>query len=254
MEHNAYIRRAAGAVGLGSALAFSTLVWAAAPASAQMPTLTFVGETGGDDVSLLLGSASFSADGVGLKPVFGLTSYLLTVDGGDTDVTVEPWVGLRQRWNTGFLQGKVGYAWKSADDDDEGTTGIPVFGGGESGVVVGGHLEYWGDGSMGLQGIGSYNTASSFLWSRARATFGVAPWSGGTLALGGDLVWQGHLDDDTEVGGVEILVPTYEALQVGPVLQWQSDRLIGGLGGGWKKIRNADDTWYFKVELTLIPG
>lgn len=247
---------------LGAALAGVLAVGGlalAGPVQAQTPSLTFVGETGGDDVSLLLAGATFSSDEMGLRPVFGLTTYLLAVDGGndtDTDYTVQPWVGLRNRFDGGFLQAKVGYSWKSGDDEDGGSSAFPFYGGSESGVSVGGHLEYWGDGSMSGQAIASYNTASSYLWTRGRALAGVMPWSGGNLNLGAELGWQGELDDDVEtVGGIEVPIETYEALQFGPVLQWASDGFVGTLHGGWKQIDEAfgGDTWYFGVEFSISP-
>lgn len=253
-----------GALG-GGLVAATVLLLGAAPVEAQMEfTFVAVGETAGDDVSLLLGQVSAHRAGLGLMPVFSLQSYTVLVDGGDNTYAVSPGVGLRYRASGGAIQGKVGYSWRP---DDEGG-GVPFFEGGEAGVTTSVHGDYWGRGAYGLQGIASYNWGSEYLWSRGRGTLRLAELGDGSSIHGGaEAVWQGELQgDETTIGGVTAEGPRYTAIQVGPVLQWNSRNVIGVLGGGWKKVDfkvgddegglfdpEEDSTWYFKAELVFTP-
>lgn len=226
---------------------------AAAPsalAAQWAPTWVGVAETSGDDVTLLLGSASLSPQGQGLKPVVGLQAYWLETEGGST-WSATPSAGLIMRGSTGAVQGRVGYAFREEDDE-----GIPIFGGDEAGVVTSMQADYWDAGAFGLQGIGSYNWGSEYVWTRARATVRVMELDmGGAIHVGPEFVYQGELGDE------EPLDPNYSSIQLGPVLQWHSgNRLIGAVGAGWKKIDDdfvgPDDdesTWYLRLELVLTP-
>lgn len=258
---DSHARRRLG--GLAAAIALAALI--ATPAGAQME-LTFVGvgETAGDDVSLLLGQVSAHRAGLGLMPVFSLQAYTVVIDGGDNTWAVSPGVGLRYRADAGALQAKVGYSIRP--DEDEGPA-FPFFGGAEGGVTTSLHADYWDRGAYGLQGLASYNWGSEYLWSRARGTLRLAELGAGSSIHGGvEGVWQGELRE-LETGLVGGFADSrYRAVQVGPILQWNSANVIGILGGGWKKNefdfgddgafvdQEADDsTWYFKVELVFTP-
>lgn len=243
-----------------AALGVAFMGWTAvAPerAQAQMgdwgSTLVGVAETSGDEVTLLLGQVSLHPGGLGVMPVVSLQSYWVDHPGGST-WAVEPAVGLRYRAQTGALQGKVGYAWKN--DDDDGTA-FPFFGGGESGVTTSAQADYWDAGAFGLQGIGSYNWGSEYLWSRARGTVRAMQGDWGNLHVGGEVGWQGNMAEETT---------EYQALQYGPVLQWNSGNMLTMVfGAGWKdwesttrptpltEVVSEDNDWYVKVEFVVSP-
>lgn len=221
----------------------------AAPAAAQWGT-TWVGvaETSGDDVTLLLAGVSLSPAGLGLKPIVGLQTYWLDTEGGST-WSVAPSAGLVARGETGALQARVGYSFQ--EDDDEV---IPQFGADESGISTTAQADYWDGGAFGLQGIASFNWGSEYLWSRARGTVRVAELDfGGGIHVGPEFVYQGEMGEET-LGD-----PHYSAIQIGPIIQWNSgDNLIAGFGAGWKMIDDDfvgpdddDSTWYVKVEFVL---
>jgi hypothetical protein len=218
---------------------------------AQGATFTFVGETAGDDVSLVLGDADFAFGAAQLRPVVALQGYVVMTDDATTAGTVwaiTPFLGLRYATPTGFLQGKVGHSWTDAEDGE----GIPYFGGGETGVVTSIHGEHWGDGRLGLQGIASHNWGAEYLWTRARATFRVLPSSSGSIHAGVEGGWQGHTRSE------EAADPKYSTLMVGPMFQWITPYVLGALGSGWKQssgglLEEDASTWYARVELTLIP-
>ena len=214
----------------------------AMPASAQFGAWSFVavGETAGDDISLVLGEVSAFRAGTGLMPVLALQSYYVDHPGGST-WSVEPQLGARDQTTGGFLQGKVGYAFK---DEAEG---VSFFGGDESGISTSAHVEYWGTGAFGLQGIVAYAWGSEYYWSRARGTARVYDGLTGDVNVGAELAWQGETDDDP-------LIDEYNSTQYGPILQWVADRgaWIAVLGGGVKEDDFADEnTWYAKLEFVL---
>ena len=217
----------------------TVLALAAAPAAAQDVTASLVGQTAGDDVHLLLGDVT-GAWGTGqYRPVLGLQAYMVAFDAGagtDQMFALQPAVGLRSQSSSGFVQGLVGYSFQFADDEGPRT---PFFGGGEDGVTTTLHVEHWGTGALSLQGIGTYNWGSEYVWSRLRGAASVMQRPGGTLQAGVEAGWQGDAGD----GG-------YEATQVGPVLRWVTPGWTGALAGGWKGIP-GDDTWYAGVEVSF---
>jgi hypothetical protein len=240
------VARTAGAFGLAAAVALG----GADSLKAQGATFTFVGETAGDDVSLLLGDVDFVFGAGQLRPVIGLQSYVVMDEATDARTlwAVVPSVGLRYALPTGFFQGKVGYSWTDTDDGVR----TPIFGGGETGVTTSLHGEHWGDGRLGLQGIAAHNWGADYLWTRARGTVRVFPSPSGSIHAGLEGGWQGHTRSETATE------PNYSATMVGPLLQWVTPNVIGTLGGGWKQSSGgmlADDqsTWYAKVELTFTP-
>ena len=224
---------------MGSAILALAL---ASPLAAQDMSATVVAETGGDDVNMLLGDLTGTFGSGRILPVISAQAYVVSFpvgDGSDEIYAFAPAVGVRARSETGFLQGTVGYSLQSGAGD-----GFPFFGGGTDGVTTGVHAEYWGTGAIGLQGIGSYNWGSEYLWSRGRGTFAVADLDDGAIQLGAEAVWQGDMGSDAGAG--------YEALQLGPVFRWVTPRLATGLSGGWKSVDGAaDDTWYLHLELTV---
>lgn len=211
---------------------------------AQSATFTFLGETAGDDIALLLGDADFIF-GIGvLRPVVGIQSYMIRDEAENSSPiwAVAPSVGVRWAQPGGFLQGKIGYAWTDADRV------VPYFGGGENGVTTTLHGEHWGDGLFGLQGIASHNWGAEYVWARARVSARVVSTVDGGLDLGVEGGWQGHTGSPTV---------SYKATMVGPVLQWLTPALSAGVGAGWKNVGGtaAEDpsTWYARVELVFSP-
>jgi hypothetical protein len=238
-------RIAPSATALGAAAAIA--LGGADRLAAQNATFTFVGETAGDDVSLLLGDADFLFGLGQIRPVIGLQAYVIMDEATDaaTMWALTPSVGLRFAQPTGFFQGKVGYAWTNVEADAR----VPFFGGGETGVTSSLHGEYWGDGRFGLQGIGFYNWGANYLWSRGRATARVFRTADGGVNLGGEAGWQGHAGGDTELD--------YSATMFGPVVQWVMPNVTAGIGAGWKNTSGAlqdnASTWYARLELSFTP-
>lgn len=227
-----------------------------APLSAQGVGVTLVGETAGDDVSLLLAEGSWHAGGLGLKPVAALQTYLVTHDAGTSTVntwSVNPMAGLRYQVPGGFAQGQVGYAIKG--DDEDGA--VPFYGGAEDGVTATGHVEWWGQGSFGAQGIVAHNFGAEYLWSRLRGTVRVIASPSGDFHAGLEGGWQGDTSSGEIVNGVS--VPTYSATMVGPLVKWGGNNVTGVLGAGWKQIEEGfvpedeESTWYGRVELVFTP-
>jgi hypothetical protein len=244
------VGKTAGALAVAAAVALG----GAASLDAQGATFTFVGETAGDDVTLLLGDADFVFGAGQLRPVVGLQSFVVMDEGTDSRTlwAVTPAVGLRYALPTGFFQGKLGYAWM---DTDEGVS-TPIFGGGKTGVTTTLHGEHWGDGRLGLQGIAAHNWGAEYLWTRARGTVRVLPSPSGSIHAGLEGGWQGHTR--SQGAADEFAEPNYSATMVGPILQWVTPSVIGGLGGGWKQssgglLEEDQSTWYAKVELTFTP-
>lgn len=217
-----------------------TALAATAPADAQQVTGTLVGQTAGDDVSLLLGDVTGAWGAGRLRPVASLQAYMVAFDAGTGTnqlYAVQPAVGLRSQSRSGFVQGLVGYSFQTVDE----ATVSPFFGGGEDGVVTTLHAEHWGTGALALQGIATYNWGGDFLWSRLRGTGAVLRRPSGTLQVGAEAGWQGNTGD----GG-------YEATQVGPVVRWVTDRWSGAIAGGWKGLAGAqEDTWYVGAEISV---
>jgi hypothetical protein len=223
-----------------------TLALGGTALNAQTSTFTFVGETAGDNVSLLLGDADF-VFGLGqLRPVVGLQAFVVMDEATDAATlwTLTPSAGLRWAQPGGFLQGKLGYAWANT----EGDSGVPFFGGGESGVTTSLHGEFWGDGRFGFQTIGFYNWGADYAWTRARGTARVFPTADGGVNLGAEAGWQGH------TGAAD---QDYGAVMIGPVLQWVMPHVTAGVGTGWKNVTGSlvdeQSTWYARLELTFSP-
>jgi len=229
----------------------------AAPAAAQFggwgATWVGVAETSGDETTLLLGSGSFSPEGLGLRPTVGLQAlYLIGEDNSYWSVT--PSVGAVLRGTEGSLAARVGYAFH--EDTDVEILGAPDAGDDAtwSTSVQG---DYWNGGAYGLQGIASYNWGSEYLWSRARATVRVLELDmNGSIHVGPEFVYQGEMGDET------IEDPHYQSMQAGGIVIWNSGNMLSaGFGGGWKQ-NNAgidalgdetedESTWYVKLEFVL---
>jgi hypothetical protein len=218
----------------------------ASPAIAQDIEAVAVGEVGGDDVHLLLLEGTARATRLGMSPTFTVQGYLVTFpdgeDGTATAMVVTPFVGLRWLTQSGALSARAGYAFRSDD------LGIPFFGGSEDGLVTGLQADYWGQGSLGLQAIASYNWPAEYLWSRARATIGFRQATDGTIAGGLEAVWQGDVSE----------LAAYRVTQIGPVLQWAGrSGFVAAVGAGWKdtavtgEFEPHGQTWYAKMEMVV---
>lgn len=210
----------------------------APPATAQQVTATLVGQTAGDDVSLLLGDLTAAWGSGQIRPVASVQTYVVAFDAGSGTnqlYAIQPAVGLRSQSRSGFVQGLVGYSFQTVEESG----GVPFFGGGADGFTTTLHAESWGTGAVSLQGIGAYNWGGDYLWSRLRAAGAVMQRPSGTLQLGAEAGWQGETGD----GG-------YEATQVGPVLRWITEGWAGALAGGWKDAPTGD-TWYLGAEFSV---
>lgn len=197
-------------------------------------------ETAGDDITLIYTQVSVQPDRRGWIPIASLSVYRLDTPGGGT-WSGTPAVGMKYRASTGMVSGKIGYSFQ----DEENV--FPFFGGSGRGISTSVHAEHWGTGRFGLQGIGSYNWGSDYLWSRGRATARVADLEPGSVHLGGEAVWQGQMEDP-------VIGEGYQATQLGPVVQFisRNDGPIVALGGGWKDDNvGTESTWYAKAELVL---
>ena len=225
----------------------------ATPAAAQWGT-TWVGvaETGGDDVTLLLGSGSMSPEGLGLKPIVGLQALFLMFDVADESEStwsVTPSAGLIMRAPTGAVQARLGYTFSEESD-------FPILGpdgGDDPGLSTSAQADYWDNGAFGLQGIASFNWGSEYLWSRARGTVRVMELDFGGIHVGPEFVYQGEMGEES---GTDL---HYSATQIGGILLWDSgNQLIAGFGAGIKNIDedfvgpdDDESTWYVKVEFVL---
>lgn len=250
----------------GAVVLSLALVAVLAPLKAQGVDIVLVGETAGDDVSLFLAEGGWHGGGLGLQPVVSLQTYVVTHDvdvaGQDGDRTiwsVNPMAGLRYQASGGFVQGKLGYAFKDDDEGDDDVT--PFFGGAEDGVTASGHAEWWGDGPFDAQGIVAHNFGADYLWSRLRGTLRLIDSPSGDFHAGLEGGWQGEISPDEIVDGVTR--PTYRAFMLGPLVKWSSTNVIGVIGGGWKDVDtdvndgvtpdDDESTWYARVELVLMP-
>lgn len=225
----------------GIVAAATALLWSAGEAEAQLDwTSASTFETGGDEITLIYTQLSVKPDRRGWVPLASVSLYRLDTPAGGT-WSGTPAVGLEYRASTGQVNGKIGYSFQDED------VIVPFFGGSGSGVSTSVHGEYWGDGRFGLQGIGSYNWGSDYLWSRGRGTARVASLDMGALHLGAEAVWQGQMEDPAVGEG-------YQATQFGPVVQLilPDEGPIFVLGGGWKDDNiGTEDNWYAKAELVL---
>lgn len=222
---------------------------AAAPAAvaAQELTVYGVGATEGDGTHLGLVGGSLRPEGLGLKPVVGLQLYGLRYDAGNdesgTVFAVTPSAGLQYRLAGGSVEGRVGYSFQQRDEDTPEDADLPFIQGegGRSGVTTTVQANYWAS-APELQGIASYNWASEYVWSQAQALVPVVQLeSGGNLALGGEVIWQGEMDGDQDTRS--------RAVQVGPVVRFSNGRnFLVSLGGGYKDNNNdRDDTYYARI-------
>ena len=231
--------------------AFVVLLSAARPASAQLNwTVVGVGEFDSEDVVLVLGGVSVSPGGAGWAPVAGVQvswlQYPTINDETREIIGIVPTIGLRRGFDGGSFQFRVGYAFREAnDEDDDVIVGVPPVAAdvGDDGVVNTAQLDYWGNGNLNAQLIGSYNYGSEFLWSRARLTqrlFGLG--SGGHLRAGGEAAYMNGED--------------FDAWQVGGVVGFHAG---GGTiinAGVGRKFASGDggDATYFRAEIVLTPG
>lgn len=230
---------------------FILLAAAAKPAHAQLNwTFVGVGEFDTDDVVLVLGGVSVSPDRSGWTPVAGLQASWLqypTFNDQKRDiVAVVPSIGVRNGFDGGAFQFRVGYAFRNADDEeDDVIVGVPPVTAdvGDDGVINSVQLDYWGDGDLGAQLIGSYNYGSESLWSRARLTHRV-------FSLGND----GHV----RLGGEAAYLTGegYNAWQVGGVIGFHPGRGTIINAGVGRKLASGEgrDATYFRAELVLTPN
>ena len=235
-------------VAIAGAIAMALQSGSTDRAQAQMQVMGLgVVEYDTNETLLLLAGINFGRGGNGWSPVFGVQAHYLTYDrglGDNADIfSVRPSVGLRNGFDGGAMQARIGYAFTSDDDDDPDfgapTTAAEDFG---DGVFVSAGVDYWGNGSgLGYQALGSYNFGSEALWTRGRVTTRIAS-SGerGQIRIGPEVAFQ--TSDD------------FEAIQPGGVIEWhRGSGLIVTLGAGVKLIQEdgIDDPVYVRGEIIL---
>ena len=223
---------------------------AAKPAAAQLNwTFVGVGEYDTEDVVLALAGVSVSPARLGWTPVGGVQVNWLQYPINENEMretfTILPSIGIRRGFDGGSFQFRVGYAIRdsNAEADDE-VVGVPPVGAdvGDDGVTNSAQLDYWGQGKLDAQLIGSYNYGSEALWSRARVThrlFGLG--SDGHIRAGGEAAYM------TGEG--------YNAWQVGGVVGFHPGGgtiINAGIG---QKLASGDgqNATYFRAELVLTP-
>jgi hypothetical protein len=230
-------------------VAAAAVAGAASTAGAQQFDLTFSGsgETAGDEVHVLFSELGLIGAGLGLRPVASLGGFLVFSD-GSSSWGVTPAAGLRYRTSAGFLQGKIGWAFRDSD-------ATPFFGGRDNGLHTSAHAEFWGS-AYNAQGIVAYNWGGDYLWSRARVGRRLGTLSGGgSWGLGAELIYQ------AETEGAAPGFEGFRSTQLGPVVQW-APRAAGAsfaLSGGLKRTefdvttaqRGSNDTWYLRAEVYL---
>ena len=227
------------------------LISAAQPAAAQLHwTVVGVGEFDTEDVVLVLGGVSVSRGGTGWSPVAGVQvswlQYPTINDDTREIIGIVPSIGLRNGFDGGSFQFRVGYAFREAnDEDDDVLVGVPPVAAdvGDDGIVNYAQLDYWGTGSLNAQLIASYNYGSEFLWSRGRLTqrlFDLG--GGGHIRAGGEAA---YLNGDE-----------FDAWQVGGVVGFHAGGgtiINGGIGRKFAS-GNVRDATYVRAEIVLTPG
>jgi hypothetical protein len=226
-------------------MAPALLVLAALPrlAAAQELTAYATASLDGNDTNIGLIGASVRAAGLGLRPVVAVQVYRLQYDAGGTDadvtvLSVGPSAGLSYRTPGGSVEGRVGYNFQS--DDDESVPVQEGEGGGGSGWTTTVQALSWAT-RPELQGIASYNWGSDYLWSTAQALVPIRQLDPGSIAVGGEVVWQGNVGSDDS---------DYESWQAGPVARWSTghDSSVT-VGAGYKDSNTRDATWYVRLGL-----
>jgi hypothetical protein len=223
----------------------------AKPAAAQLNwTVVGVGEIDTEDVVLALASVSASPGGSGWAPIAGLHASWLQYPISTTEkreiISVVPSIGIRNGFDGGSFQFRVGYAFRDAnDEDDDVGVGVPPVAADirDDGVVNAAQLDYWGNGRLSAQLIGSYNYGSEFLWSRAQLMHRIFDLSGsGHLRAGGEAAYLNGED--------------YDAWQVGGVVGFHAGggTIINGAVGRKLAIGEGNDATYFRAEIVLTPG
>jgi hypothetical protein len=209
--------------------------------AAQELTAYATASLDGNDTNIELIGASVRPAGLGLRPVVALQVYRLQYDGGnDNDVTVlsvGPSVGASYRTSGGAVEGRVGYNFQSEEDED---VLVQEGEGGGSGVTTSVQALRWA-GTPELQGIASYNWGSEYLWSTAQALVPLRQLDPGSIAVGGEVVWQGNVGSEDS---------DYNSWQAGPVLRWSTghDSSVT-VGAGYKDSNTRDATWYARIGL-----
>lgn len=226
----------------GISLAAAAACITAESARAQWSaTAVGVAEYDTNETLLLLAGVSVSPfGGPGISPVFGIQVYRLSFEtvAGTTEVwSVRPSAGIRNNFDGGSAQFRVGYAFTSRD------VPTPIAGGvgdRRDGVVISSQVDWWGTGGpLGAQAIASYNFGSSSLWARGRLTTRLTSTDRGQVRVGGEVAF---LNDDD-----------FTMVQPGAVIEWHTRPRgpILALGVGRKLNDPGEDATYFKLEAVL---
>ncbi len=217
----------------------------ARPAAAQQATTSPWGitiynadEVATDNVQLFLLGASLAHRGIGVAPVLSAQGYVLHFPGTSL-WAISPSVGLRDGYQGGQIQGRIGYTFvnKSAENIPQGAV---APGGNKSGVTLTGQLDQWGTGDVGGQVIGTYNFGAHTLWSRGRLSTRLSRTaSGAAIRLGGEAVF------------LDASKASYTAWEVGPTLEYNSPHFIGTFSAGPKFQNPGKTAAYFHLDLVF---
>lgn len=208
----------------------------AAPVAAQLGWSAYaVGEFDSDDLALALAGVTVGPRRSGWSPIAGAQVMWLDLPAISATVTsFLPSVGLRNSFSTGSFAVRVGYNFSNRDVDGFAGSSGDIG----DGVTNSVSLDYWGSGSVYLQGLASYNYGSENLWSRARAM---------TRLLG-------YGSEGSIMGGVEAAYLNgdgYSSLQPGIVVGFTPSRGTTINVGVGRRLGDGNDATYFKAELAL---
>jgi hypothetical protein len=184
------------------AAAAGLVALAAVPVRAQNLVVYGAAEAAGfGEGSAILG-ATVTPDHLGLGWLLGanVQTYRFITNTATMDhdqrVAFTPYVGLQFKAPVGAVQGSVGYNFASGNVTSGSTFspttgGVGVPGGGVNSPVLAAQANYWG-GPFEHEGIFSFTTKNSYIWSRAR--LGVRPLPLTPVYIGGEFVFQGASD------------------------------------------------------------
>ena len=215
---------------------FGCFLMAPASAAAQAVYGSYEHATDNVDVVFLGGNLPLGGNVGGFTPYVGFGSYWLSyerADGEDASVTaLTPLVGLRHGFGNGAsVSGSVGYKFQSSNEEDP----LPFFGGGGDGISTTLSAGYWGSAPINADGQVSYNWGSEYVWSRVRASMGIAS----RTRLGAELTVQGETGNDDG----------YSSVAYGPFVSFGlGNGWSIGAGAGWKNDTGPDSHNYFGVD------
>lgn len=223
-------------VGFGIAI---VAILEVAPATAQQVSVYSNAQADGYETYFGLLGVSLRPRGEGLQPVFSSQVFTVRYAVGTGSVTAQGLhVGGGLGWYEarGAVEARLGYTTQSRDlDRVEG----PVSGGDGLGITVQGLR--WA-GTPRVQALGTYGFSSGYGWSQVQVSVPVGRQGSSTWLAGGEVIAQGFLD-----------VGSYRAVQIGPVVTWETGRGANVHAAVGLKDSNTDDpTWAVRVGVVLF--